>query len=81
MHFFAFRKEANYQEAVELLKGAIQIDCDFSEAVSSLAVALDNLDNSIEARENYQRAIRLRPNDPHAYNNMAVFLAKEGRTI
>ena len=61
------------------MKKVIELDPQFSDALVTLAVAYDKLGQDEEAEFFYRKAVKLRPTDPNALNNLAVFLANCGR--
>jgi Flp pilus assembly protein TadD len=61
------------EEAVALMKKAIEIKPTYAEAYNSLAAVYDQLGRKEEALAMFQKAIEVDPKYPRAYNNLAIF--------
>ena len=62
-----------------MLRKAIDLDADFGEPHTSLAVILNEEGRHKEAGYHYKQAVKLRPHDANAHNNLGVFLANRGQ--
>jgi Flp pilus assembly protein TadD len=60
------------KDAVSVLSKAIQLNGNDWTLYSALGVAYDQLDNHVEARKSYDRALAMKPGEPSVLNNYAV---------
>lgn len=60
------------KDAVSVLTKAIQMNGNDWTLYSALGVAYDQLDNRLEARKSYDRALAMKPGEPSVLNNYAV---------
>jgi type IV pilus assembly protein PilF len=65
--------------ALDELKQALQIDPEFADAYSVRALIYMNMGESRLAEDNFQRAMKLAPNNPDLTNNYGWFLCQSGR--
>ena len=65
--------------ALDETKLALQTDPNFADAYSMAALIYMDQGEARLAEENFQRAIRLAPNDPDLSNNYGWFLCQNGR--
>jgi len=72
-------QEGNYNVALDEIKQAIAIDPEVSDAYSVRALIYTSMGEMPLAEENYQRAMRLAPNNPELNNNYGSFLCQTGR--
>jgi tetratricopeptide (TPR) repeat protein len=74
------RQQIGYWESNEALFGhALEATDDNYLAHKAFGDALDEKNETDEARKHYLEAIRLKPGYPEPYNNLGDMLAKEGR--
>ena len=66
-------------EAIDVLRAALERNPSFPQALYDLAFALRVRDRLAEAVDAYQRYIKLRPSDPDAYYGLARALQNLGR--
>ncbi len=69
----------NHAVALDEIKAAITVNPDFSDAYSVRALIYTAMGEMALAEENYQRAMRLAPNNPELNNNYGSFLCQTGR--
>lgn len=65
--------------ALDEVKQALQADPDFADAYSVRALVYMEMGETRLADENFQRAIKLAPNNPDMTNNYGWFLCQNGR--
>ena len=73
-----FSQRSELHDAVRSLEKACGIDPDFAEPFASLAVILNELGRYDDAERCYMAAVKLKPHDPHAHNNLGVFHSNRG---
>jgi Flp pilus assembly protein TadD len=62
-----------WREALFRFEKAVQDDPQNSSALNNLAVALEQMGDFQKARENYERALELKPNDLYIQQNYDLF--------
>jgi tetratricopeptide (TPR) repeat protein len=67
---FALREVGHYDEAVEVLKAAINSNRDHAEAWNALGMTYDLMRKPEEAEQAYLGAIRINPSSPKYLNNL-----------
>jgi TonB family protein len=73
--------ENDYNEAIDVLRGAVKRRKDDAQAWLHLGIAYSRAGKSKDARKAFERAIKLSPNTPHAYIGMAyIFLDEDALT-
>jgi type IV pilus assembly protein PilF len=72
-------QEGNLAVALEELLTAISIDPDYAKAYSARGLAHYHIKEMDLAERDFQRALRLEPNDPEIHNNYGWFLCQIGR--
>lgn len=72
-------EEGNYLVALDEIKSAIAVAPDLAEAYGVRALIYTKMGEMALAEENYQRAMRLAPNNPELNNNYGSFLCENGR--
>ncbi|MFP4154247.1 MAG: type IV pilus biogenesis/stability protein PilW [Halothiobacillaceae bacterium] len=71
--------ERGYLElAVEKLERAVRFDGRYAPAHHALALAMEQVDETDRARQHFERAVALAPDDPQLQNNYGAFLCGEG---
>ena len=75
----AFRN-AQYAEAVEHFKTAVELDPTYAAAYNNLAVAYEHEGQFSKAREAYERALKLEPNNFQIRQNYDLFREINDRT-
>jgi type IV pilus assembly protein PilF len=76
MEYFRSRQ---YSVALEELRNAQNIDANFAEIHNAFALVYMELNETKLAEENFQRALRLSPNDSETNNNYGWFLCQNGK--
>ncbi|MBN1457961.1 MAG: tetratricopeptide repeat protein [Armatimonadetes bacterium] len=71
--------EGRYQDAIEHLKAALELDASFYKAHCCLGNTYADLGRYEEAIAAFRAAIRLEPNDAEAHYNLGVTYGKAGR--
>lgn len=74
-----YYRKGNFELARDRLERATEIDTQYAEAHSLLAMTLVRLDKIRLATESYNRAVRLEPDDFRIRNAYAVFLCQQGQ--
>tara|TARA_B110000263_G_C15151090_1_gene437906 strand:- start:1 stop:813 length:813 start_codon:yes stop_codon:yes gene_type:complete len=77
----SYERIGGYDKAIEITKQNIDIvenSIDLSPLFLELAYCYHNLGKIKEAKQNYEKAIQLDPNNWNAYNNYAYFYQKQG---
>jgi type IV pilus assembly protein PilF len=72
-------QQGNYDVALDEVKKALGINPDYADAYSVRALIYTAMGEMALAEENYQRAMRLSPNNPDLANNYGSFLCQNGR--
>lgn len=72
-------QQGNYDVALDEVKKALAINSDYSDAYGVRALIYTAMGEMALAEENYQRAMRLAPNNPDLANNYGSFLCQNGR--
>lgn len=63
--------------ALNRLTKALKLDDNYAEAHNAIAVLYERLGLNAQAKQHYQRATTLNPNDSDIYNNYGQFLCKQ----
>jgi type IV pilus assembly protein PilF len=74
-----YYEQGQMNVALDELKQALQIDPDLADAYSVRALVYMDMGEARLAEENFQRAMKLAPNNPDLTNNYGWFLCKTGR--
>lgn len=74
-----YYQQRQWQTALDEAKQAIQIDPTLTDAYTMAALTYMELGDPRQAEENFQRAMKLAPNDPDLSNNYGWFLCQNGR--
>ncbi|MEO6809872.1 MAG: DUF6165 family protein, partial [Isosphaeraceae bacterium] len=72
------REQGRADDAVEVLRQALQINESLPEVHNNLGAALAARGRPVEAVASYRTALRLRPSYAEAWNNLGVALAERG---
>lgn len=68
-----------YQVALEELNNAAQADPTFPAIYNARGLVYMDLNDKVQAEDNFQRGLRLAPNDSETSNNYGWFLCQNGR--
>ena len=71
--------DVELEEAIELLKQALELDPSFALGHSALAVYYGRLGRHEEAIQHGLKVVELEPNDPFSYTAMSVTFQRAGR--
>ena len=74
-----YYQAGNYDVALDEVKKALAASPDLADAYGVRALIYTAMDEMVLADENYQRAMRLAPNNPELRNNYGSFLCQNGR--
>lgn len=74
-----YYQQGQFATALDELKQALQIDPNFADAYGMRALVYMGVGENALAEENFQRALRLTPNNPDLSNNYGWFLCQNGR--
>ncbi|QYF92307.1 type IV pilus biogenesis/stability protein PilW [Massilia sp. PAMC28688] len=74
-----YYQTGNYDVALDEVKKALAASPDLADAYGVRALIYTAMDEMVLADENYQRAMRLAPNNPELRNNYGSFLCQNGR--
>src|SRR3569832_780666 len=74
-----YYQQGQFATALYELKQALQIDPNFADAYGMRALVFMGVGENALAEENFQRALRLPPNNPDMSNNYGWFLCQHGR--
>jgi len=74
-----YYQQGQFTTALDELKQALQIDPANSDAYGMRALVYMGMGENALAEENFQRALRLSPNNPDLANNYGWFLCQSGR--
>lgn len=72
--------EKRYEQALEDLTHALELNANSSEAHNAIAVLYERLEKPAEAAEHYRRAVSLDESNYGALNNYSRFLCSHGRS-
>jgi len=75
----ALTAKGQFDEAIENLRQAVQINPNYYEAQNNLGAALAAKGRFDEAIENFRKAIQINPNYPAALDNLGVALTSKGQ--
>jgi tetratricopeptide (TPR) repeat protein len=75
----AYNGRQDYQNTIDELKKAIELEPSFSPAYNSLGYAYRPVGNYAEAEKAFKKYIELVPDDPNPYDSYAELLMKTGR--
>ena len=75
----AYYERGNMGVALDELRQATSIDPSYAQAYGLLGLVHMELKETREAQSNFERALRLSPNDPEINHNFAWFLCQNGR--
>ncbi len=73
-----YMRRQQYDIALNRLEKAVEIAPDYADAYNALAVLYDQLGQSLEARQFYEKAVSLDPAGSDIHNNYGQFLCKRG---
>lgn len=71
--------DGDHALAEQFFREALRLDPDFAEALTNLALLLDQSGQDAEAEAHYRRSIELRPDYGQTYLNLGVLLARQKR--
>ncbi len=71
--------DGDHALAERCFREALRLDPDFAEALTNLALLLDQSGQDAEAEAHYRRSIELRPDYGQTYLNLGVLLARQKR--
>lgn len=74
-----YYQAGSYDVALDEVKKALAASPNLSDAYGVRALIYTAMDEMVLADENYQRALRLAPNNPELYNNYGSFLCQNNR--
>ena len=74
-----YYQNAQYDVALDEIKRAIEADPNNADAYGVRALIYVAIDELVLAEENFQRALKLAPNNPDLVNNYGSFLCDHGR--
>ncbi len=74
-----YDKVGRYQEAIEELSRALQLDPGYIDVMTNTAVTYFHMDRCDEAVQALQEAIRLKPDNVQAHCNLSNIYASQGR--
>ena len=74
-----YYQQGQFSVALDEIKQALQIDPDYSDAYSVRALIYMDMGETALARDNFQRAMKLAPNNPDLSNNYGWFLCQNGQ--
>jgi type IV pilus assembly protein PilF len=74
-----FYQQGNYPQALEELRSSLSIDPNSAQAYGLLGLVYMDLGDRPRAEENFQRALRLAPDDSELLNNYGWFLCQTDR--
>jgi Flp pilus assembly protein TadD len=75
------RDAKRYQEAMDLLAGALKADPDQPELLYDYALTAEKLDRFDVLEENLKKLIKVQPDHAHAYNALGYSLAERGKRL
>ncbi|TAN50462.1 MAG: type IV pilus biogenesis/stability protein PilW [Methylococcaceae bacterium] len=75
-----YMEEKRYEQAMEDLTRALELNSNSSEAHNAMAVLYERLDKPAEAVTHYRRAVSLDENNYAALNNYSRFLCSHGQS-
>ena len=70
--------QKRWEELVELIKLALEIEPNYPEAHNNLGIGLKEKGDLETAINSFKTALSIRPNYPEAYNNMGIALQEQG---
>jgi tetratricopeptide (TPR) repeat protein len=73
------RKQGKLNETIYHCLEAIRIKPNYTKAIVSLGVALDEAGRIDEAIAEYKKCLQIAPNDPLALNNLGIALGEQGK--
>ncbi|MEI7446393.1 MAG: type IV pilus biogenesis/stability protein PilW [Burkholderiales bacterium] len=74
-----YYQQGNYAQALEELRAAVATDPSFAPAYGLYGLVYMDMKDLPRAEENFQRALRLTPDDSDLLNNYGWFLCQSGR--
>lgn len=74
-----YYEQGNYNVALQEAKQSLAIDPDYAAGYGLLGLIYMDLKDARSAEENFQRALRLTPDDSNLNNNYGWFLCQSGR--
>ena len=73
-------REGNLQEAKRLYKESLKLDPGFLDSLNNLGIILINEKDYENGRKHLEKAVRLKPEHPDSYYNLACLFAITGNT-
>ena len=70
--------QGRFEELIDLLNKAIELNPDYPEAHNNLGIALQKRGDLNEAILSFNRALKLKKNFPEAYNNLGIAHQEQG---
>ena len=74
-----YMRQGDYEKALSKFNRAIEADDEYAIAYNMRGVLYQILEEAEQAEDNFQRALKLEPEDPSALNNYGQFLCKQKR--